>query len=998
MKYDAFISYRHLPRDMYVAKGIHKALETAKIPKKIQQLTGKKKIQRVFRDQEELPIGSDLGENIVAALAESEYLIIICTPQTKESVWVMKEIDTFIAMHGRSNILAVLAEGEPEESFPQQILRDDLGNPVEPLAADVRGTDKKEISKKIKSECLRLAAAIIGCDYDDLRQRHRERIMRRYVMAAAAVAAVSVVFGIYNAYNLQRINENYQQKLINESRALAKTSADVLAAGDRKTAALIAMEGLPHEGTDRPFVAETMYSLAKALNSYKLASGYTVDKALTHDWKVEGFDCNDECTRMVSYDDHGGLYYWDTTTGVLLFKILPENSEEGKSEIKGAAISGSKVIAVSSYSFKAYDEEGNVLYDTSFDKEVRAVSFTANNGKVAIMTRDDLRVYDTETGKYISGYRNWSTYGFGDKVAISNDGAYVAFCYSLDSGVGIISTTGAGSTPLDEEQEKISGYDIIEMFFTPDGGFTYVYKCIDSDNKENYGQIRLKKLEPETFRESFDILVNDCKDGTFYFDTSIRAREYNNGSGLKSEILCKTTNALYTYDLYDGSLINEFTSESKINRMLYDLDSSTVLLLTGDGMLSCVDSVTGENTDGFRIKTVEGATDVRIGGNYIVLQTPYESTVTVMTYYSDPDATKLHESSGYLSGGCLSASENTFAFSCKNFTDEKTYIEIFDSKTSEVVGELSLPNINVESMYYLNDDTLVISYFEKYMLKMLYYSISEDKFEEEVFEGDNYYISCSVSSNGSSVAFYSSQQALVVDVWKKEKIYEGELIEFASGDYVDSLTVSDDGSTVYYSTEDKKAFRVDTASGEILRILEDYWVEALFFTDDMTIVMAACTDGKLRSFSTEDYSLLEEIDFYGNKSSLVSMTEDKTRICLSGSDNLFRLYDRNLHDFIYESDEDMGSIKYVQEDQDNNRLVLISNMGLAFFDLESNGFLTFAVDGRMYIHDPGYIISYNSETFYRFDVKSLEDLLEDVKEQFGDAALTPSQKRKYNIG
>jgi hypothetical protein len=128
------------------------------------------------------------------------------------------------------------------------------------------------------------------------------------------------------------------------------------------------------------------------------------------------------------------------------------------------------------------------------------------------------------------------------------------------------------------------------------------------------------------------------------------------------------------------------------------------------------------------------------------------------------------------------------------------------------------------------------------------------------------------------------------------------------------------------------------------------------------------------------------------------MTEDKTRICLSGSDKLFRLYDRNLHDYIYESDEDIGSIQYVQEDQDNNRLVLISNMGLAFFDLESNGFLTFALGGRMYIHDPGYIISYASKTFYRFDVKTLEDLLEDVKEQFGDAALTPSQKRKYNIG
>lgn len=997
MKYDAFISYRHLERDMFVAKGIHRALETTKIPGKIRKLTGKKRIKRVFRDQEELPIGSDLGENIEAALAESEYLIVICSPQTRESVWVMKEIDTFISMHGRNNILAVLVEGEPEDSFPQQILRDDFGNPVEPLAADVRGTDKKEISKKIKSECLRLAAAIIGCDYDDLRQRHRERIMRRYVMAAAAVAAVSVIFGIYNAYNLRRINENYQQKLINESRVLAKTSADVLEDGDRKTAALIAVEGLPHDGVDRPFVADAMFSLSKALNSYKLAKTYSVDKSLGHDWKVEEFDCNDECTRMVSYDDHGGLYYWDIVTGELLFKKLPENSEKGKSEIKGAVISGSKILAVSSYSFKSYDEEGNVLYDISSDKEVKDVCFTANGGRVVILTTEELRVYDTQSGKYITGYRTPSIYGFGGKVIISNDGAYVGFTYMLDSSLGIISTTGAGAAPLDEEEEMNPGVSILEMLFTADGGFAYVYKCIDS-NEENYGNIRIKKLEPDTFKESFDILVSDGKDGTWYYDTSIRSREYNNGSGLKGEILCKTTNILYTYDLYNGSLISEFASESNIKRMLYSLDSSTVLLLTGDGMLACVDSTTGEYTEGIRIKTVEGADDVRIGGNYIVLKKYSDQTVTVMTYYSDPDATKLYESSGYLSRGSLSSSGKIFAFCCTDYSDDKKHIEIFDSKTGEVVGGLPLTGINVESMYFLNDDTLVTSYFETGTPKMLYYCISEDKFEEKAFEGESYYSYCSVSPNGSSVVFWSGRKVLVIDATSKEKIYEEEMLGLGSGDYIYSIAVSDDGSTVYFSTEDNKSFRVDTTSGEVLRILEDYWVEALFFTDDMSILMAACTDGKLRNFSTEDYTLLEEIDFYGNKSSLVSMTEDKTRICLVGSDGMFRLYDRNIHDFIYESDENVGGFEIVQEDKENNRLILEGDHNLAFFDLESNGFLTSVAGGVVYICDPGYIVSYNSKTFYRFEVKTLEDLLEDVKEQFGDAALTPSQKRKYNIG
>jgi len=64
MRYDAFISYRHSPLDMEIAKKVHTALETYKVPKSVKAKIEKKKITRVFRDQEELPIGSNLSDNI----------------------------------------------------------------------------------------------------------------------------------------------------------------------------------------------------------------------------------------------------------------------------------------------------------------------------------------------------------------------------------------------------------------------------------------------------------------------------------------------------------------------------------------------------------------------------------------------------------------------------------------------------------------------------------------------------------------------------------------------------------------------------------------------------------------------------------------------------------------------------------------------------------------------------------------------------------------------
>lgn len=171
MKYDAFISYRHSELDMYVAKKLHKGLETFKVPRSVKKIGGKTTIKRVFRDQEELPIGSDLGDNIQGALAESEFLIVVCSPRLPQSVWCLKEITSFIEMHDREHILAVLIEGEPGESFPQELLVDKDGRPVEPLAADVRGANKREVDKKLKSEIVRLAAPLLHCTYDDLKQR-----------------------------------------------------------------------------------------------------------------------------------------------------------------------------------------------------------------------------------------------------------------------------------------------------------------------------------------------------------------------------------------------------------------------------------------------------------------------------------------------------------------------------------------------------------------------------------------------------------------------------------------------------------------------------------------------------------------------------------------------------------------------------------------------------------------------------------------------------------
>ena len=127
VRYDAFISYRHCELDSFISENLHKKLESYRMPSSVAKKLSpaKQKIERIFRDEAELPLSGNLSDPITVALNNSEFLIVICTPRLPESQWCQKEIETFVATHDRDHVLLVLAEGEPEESFPKILLSEE---------------------------------------------------------------------------------------------------------------------------------------------------------------------------------------------------------------------------------------------------------------------------------------------------------------------------------------------------------------------------------------------------------------------------------------------------------------------------------------------------------------------------------------------------------------------------------------------------------------------------------------------------------------------------------------------------------------------------------------------------------------------------------------------------------------------------------------------------------------------------------------------------------
>lgn len=294
-RYDAFISYRHCEPDSEIASRLQKKLEGFRFPKDIAKKVGRSRLSRIFRDETEFAVSDDLTQAIDEALANSDFLICICSPEYLKSTWCRKEIESFLRLHDRKHVLLVLADGEPAEAFPPEIIYDDIykigadGRPYwskvarEPLAADCRGENSKERNPKIDKATMRLIAAILGIRFDDLQQRHRQeeyKHTRNRVLTvfAVLVAFLAVCIGFLFRIAKQNVEIMKQNEIISQKYAdtLAATSDNLLRDGKRMDAVYAARLALSDEKNDQYSELATK-ALTNALGVYDLPNTFGCD-------------------------------------------------------------------------------------------------------------------------------------------------------------------------------------------------------------------------------------------------------------------------------------------------------------------------------------------------------------------------------------------------------------------------------------------------------------------------------------------------------------------------------------------------------------------------------------------------------------------------------------------------------------------------------------------------------------------------------------------------
>src|SRR5690349_14526678 len=116
-RYSAFVSYNRA--DAAFVRRLHRRLEGYRLPRAVAAASGLRgrRLKPLFRDRDELTAAPDLSDAVREALADSDFLIVICSPAAAASKWVAWEIELFRRLHGDSGILAALIEGDSQSSF-----------------------------------------------------------------------------------------------------------------------------------------------------------------------------------------------------------------------------------------------------------------------------------------------------------------------------------------------------------------------------------------------------------------------------------------------------------------------------------------------------------------------------------------------------------------------------------------------------------------------------------------------------------------------------------------------------------------------------------------------------------------------------------------------------------------------------------------------------------------------------------------------------------------
>ncbi len=1034
MRYNAFISYRHSELDMFVAKQVHRRLETFRVPRKVQKATGVKNIKRVFRDQEELPIGSDLGDNISTALQESEFLLVICSPRTPQSYWVQTEIKTFISMHGRENVLAILIEGEPNESFPPELLTDEKGNPVEPLAADVRGKDMREVKKKLRTEIMRLAAPLLHCSYDDLRQRHKERQMRRafaFMTAGLVLASGIAAAAIYTAKTVhdaavkveaayeetQRAYEAeqeslrlqkiaYREQLISQSKVLAETAEDLLKEGDRMRGIAVALAALPSEENDRPYEPRAEMALNEMLYAYNSGAELEPDRIVSMPLPVSDFKHNPNGDKIVVSDNSDEVAVFTTVDGKKLFSVpAPLDDRNDTYDLRDMLMTGDDTTVIAyENSVSAYDLEGELLWTFSYSELVEGLRYSSEQDLIAIVSQRTID-FVRPGGRIACTYNvpEEEPRTFIDACGFSPDGktfacTFYKTSFSLYSDaedtderghVAIVDTASGEGRIV-----RVSAGYLAELSFVDNERFAVAVAeegerllLTGNGSIDCVNTVSGATLWSSPYQFNANVLQSSS------LEMFCREIEDENGNkGNKVDITVDRN--FYDYDAADGKLCFTFECSSPITGHNAAPGNSILAMFERDGTIDYLDaeagSVYSDNRDNTDLTTLKGA--ARKG--CLVIMGYKSPDIVLLRYMEGEGKTEIGYYEDYLSNVEFSEDGTLILL------DYGRKYEVLDAQTYETVCSGGDGEEHVNFVSLTPDDQILLfrgSFLERIdpvTGESVKLDADDYEFAETIYYPEVERLVC--FGRESAVIDTKEMQYVYTDIPDLYAEYYTHTMAGLGGKDSEILCMMRSDNTLHIvNLKDGSELVVDR---EELKTLSGYdHKEGMTVSRDGSKVAFFCLDGYARVLDTSDGHEVAAIPFTARREMFLGFSPDGSKLMLQGDDYYFRVFDLETGKLVYLSDTQFYTVAQAKYEEESGIIILRAGVYLYVFDADSYGCILAVPYGKDMNLKAKQVLTVSRHTLYSFPYRTLEEQIELAHETLGDYVLSEESRIQLNV-
>lgn len=1032
--YNAFISYRHHPDDIRVAMEIHRGLERFKIPKAI-----KKRISgpmRLFRDKEELPITSHLTDDISLALNNSDYLIVICSPHTKESVWVQREIETFLKTHSRDKVLTVLASGEPYDVIPEILLHEDVVDPItgqiqrreiEPLSCDWRMKKRKAV----REELPRLAAPLLGCAYDELRQRQRQYRMRRTIAFFSVALAASLSLAIYfihtsiqiqkanddlHAANVQiqaanvQIQDNLDQALRNQSEYLAAASGERMEAGDRLTAIALALEALPDETGDRPYVPEAEQALSDAISAYQSEAEVSAMGSFTADSLVQQFQVTEDGKLLYIMDARKIVTVWDTVT---FQKLATIQNNEYTLDTMYLTPAGNVVITTSGSldsKLLCYSSDGTLLW--SLD---HCVDLAFMDDRSELLLRiddfesvDAIAFADPDTGAYTResidvGQMEELFIGFFLMENRSDQQIPLMFNQG-DNTVVYLLDLSAGSF------RKLTQID------TSFAGANYNVDCIGLDHEGNIllmrgdgsGDLNGTYLNFElTSPDRADIFCYDAQTLQIKWQSEITTYIYSNYRTIapipeSDLLLIQNGNTFQVHDAATGECVAR--SQSAAIPMTLTVEAETTWGLLSNATFFEFEYAAAQcRTSSFADTTLTGA----VANKGYFVHTPLSYQVTVYRSIKDEQAMAYSEELSSLASMCLVSGKHMMSYGSRT-------LHMLDTEQRSILWQKELGyswdpigfSQDGTKLWMWNDFDDVIGQFRVSDGTQTAIEVSVD-IEDAYTEIDSnfllaedkvlYVLECNGHSQLRRVDLHTGKEDLCLEL----TAFAGETIEY--GESIHLMTVREQ---YLWLQRNDSIHVIDLSDGSIRNVCGDVMLTACWACGESTDEILVGAGSQLLLAKT-DGSVIRKIDLGGQKAVSVYCCGDGLMV-LGDDGTVYRygrqgqllnritvdLFDTFYSNVNYGDDDPLGLFWYETGDGD----LIVNAFGAGnIIDCGQWQTRAFIPQLQAYLPEQDEFVCSATYELYAYNRYSTQQQMQKAREALGDFRLTDAQKKYYGL-